>query len=52
MGSRRACWLSGASPVTDKCYFRGGKFVLFNRKSSDDEDLTGAEEFARNVLAD
>lgn len=37
--------------VTDKCYFCRGKFLLFNRKSPDDQDLKGAEEFARNVLA-
>jgi flavodoxin len=38
--------------VADKCYFCRGKFLLFNRKSPDDQDLKGAEEFARSVLAD
>ena len=38
--------------VTDKCYFCRGKFLLFNRKSPDDQDLKGAEEFARSVLTD
>ena len=37
--------------LTDKCYFCRGKFLLFNRKSPDDGDLKGAEEFARSVLA-
>jgi menaquinone-dependent protoporphyrinogen IX oxidase len=37
--------------VTDKCYFCLGKFVLFNRHHPDTQDLTGAEEFARGVLA-
>ena len=37
--------------VTDKCYFCRGKFLLFNRKSPDDQDLKGAEEFARSALA-
>jgi len=36
--------------VTDKCYFCGGKFLLFNRRHPDARDLTGAEEFARSVL--
>jgi flavodoxin len=38
--------------VTDKCYFCRGKFLLFNRAHPDTRDLTGAEEFARSVLAD
>ncbi len=38
--------------VMDKGYFCRGKFLLFNRKSPDDQDLKGAEEFARSVLAD
>jgi flavodoxin len=37
--------------VTEKCYFCLGKFVLFNRHHPDTQDLTGAEEFARGVLA-
>jgi flavodoxin len=37
--------------VTDKCYFCLGKFVLFNRHHPDTQDLTGAEEFARSILA-
>ena len=38
--------------VTDKCYFCPGKFLLFNRTHPDARDLTGAEEFARSVLAE
>jgi hypothetical protein len=37
--------------VTDKCYVWRGKFLLFNRTHPDAGDLTGAEEFARSVLA-
>jgi flavodoxin len=38
--------------VSDKCYFCKGKFLLFNRRHPDDQDLAGAEEFARNALAE
>jgi len=38
--------------ATDKCYFCRGKFLLFNRKSPDEQDLKGAEEFARSVLTE
>ncbi|MHB8107127.1 MAG: flavodoxin family protein [Candidatus Cryosericum sp.] len=36
--------------VTDKCYFCRGRFLLFNRRHPNDQDLAGAEEFARSVL--
>lgn len=36
--------------TSDKRYFCKGKFLLFNRKSPDGQDLKGAEEFARSVL--
>ncbi|MCX6097073.1 MAG: flavodoxin [Caldiserica bacterium] len=36
--------------VTDKCYFCRGRFLLFNRRHPDDEDLAGAAEFARSIL--
>jgi flavodoxin len=37
--------------VISKCYFCSGKFLLFNQHHPDAQDLTGAEEFARSVLA-
>jgi hypothetical protein len=37
--------------VADKCYFCLGKFLLFNRRHPDAQDLNGAEEFARSALA-
>jgi flavodoxin len=37
--------------VADKCYFCRGRFLLFNRRHPDDQDLAGAEEFVRSVLA-
>jgi flavodoxin len=37
--------------VANKCYFCRGKFLFFNLRHPDAQDLTGAEEFARSVLA-
>jgi flavodoxin len=37
--------------VSDMCYFCRGKFLFFNLHHPDAQDLTGAEEFARSVLA-
>ena len=37
--------------VSDMCYFCRGKFLFFNLHHPDARDLTGAEEFARSVLA-
>lgn len=36
--------------VADKCYFCRGKFLFFNFRHPNAQDLTGAEEFARSVL--
>jgi len=36
--------------VADKCYFCWGKFLFFDFRHPNVQDLTGAEEFARSVL--
>ena len=36
--------------VADKCYFCWGKFLFFDFRHPNAQDLTGAEEFARSVL--
>ncbi len=38
--------------VADKCYFCRGKFLFFNFRHPNAQDLTGAEEFTRSALAD
>lgn len=37
--------------VTDKCYFCRGRFLLFSRTHPNNQDLMGAEEFARSILS-
>ena len=39
-------------PVMSKHYFCLGKFLFFNFRHPNAQDLNGAEEFARSTLAD
>ena len=39
-------------PVMSKHYFCLGKFLFFNFRHPNAQDLNGAEEFARSALAD
>jgi len=38
-------------PVTDKCYFCRGKFLLWNRGRPNEDDLALAGDFAREIVS-